>query len=298
MKVHGISARRTAPTVAIVGAGRVGRALGKRLRELGWTIGAVVTRSPASARRAVRSIGTGRAHAKLTGQIIGADLVLIATPDSQIVEVATQLAKKGGEEWRGKVVLHTSGASDHSALSALERRGAATGSMHPMQTFSTRAAPPLEGCVFALEGSPGAMKMGGKVVRSLGGVVVKVASEDKPAYHAAGAMASGHLLGLVEGATRMLMEIGLTRRQAVRALLPLLRQTVENFERFGPGAAWTGPLARGDYATVRRHREALRDFPREYRQAYAALSRLSALLLSGKGEEEREHLERALSESE
>jgi predicted short-subunit dehydrogenase-like oxidoreductase (DUF2520 family) len=290
-----MSARASALTVAIVGAGRVGRALGKRLRELGWTIGAVVTRSSACARRAVRSIGAGRAHAELTRQVVGADLVLITTPDSQIAEVAAQLAKKGGEEWRGKVVLHTSGALDSSVLSALRRRGAATGSMHPMQTFSKRAVPQLEGCIFALEGSPVAIKMGSKVVRSLGGIVVKVASNNKPAYHAAGAMVSGHLLGLVEAATRILMEIGFTRRQAVRALLPLLRQTVVNFERFGPSAAWTGPLARGDFATVRRHAEAMKQFPCEYREAYAALARLSASLLSGKGKEEREQLERALS---
>jgi predicted short-subunit dehydrogenase-like oxidoreductase (DUF2520 family) len=295
MKEHAMFSRSSSSSVAIVGAGRVGRALGKRLRELGWTIGAVVTRSPATARRAVRFIGAGRAHAELTRQVVGADLVLITTPDSQIEDVAAQLAKKGGEEWRGKVVLHTNGALGSSALSALQRRGAATGSMHPLQTFSNRAAPQLEGCIFALEGSRAAMAMGSKVVRSLGGIVVNVASGHKPAYHAAGAMVSGHLLGLVEAATRILMTIGFTRRQAVRALLPLLRQTVGNLERFGPGAAWTGPLARGDFATVRRHAEAMRRFPREFREAYAALARLSASLLSGKGKEEREHLERALN---
>ncbi len=132
-------------TVSIVGAGRVGRALGRRLREIGWTIGAVVTRSSATAREAVRRIGAGRPHAGLTRQLLNADLVLIATPDSQIAGVAEQLAEMGGEEWRGRVVLHTSGAMDSSALAPLQRRGAATGSLHPLQTFSERAAPQLEG---------------------------------------------------------------------------------------------------------------------------------------------------------
>lgn len=280
--------------VAIIGAGRVGRALGLRLREMGWVIGAVVTRSEATAQRAVRAIGAGRAHAALTRQVLDADVVLIATPDSSIEGVAAQLAKMGGEEWRGKVVLHTSGALDSRVLSALGRRGAATGSLHPLQTFSDRAVPPLEGCVFALEGSREAVRAAGRMVRGLGGVPVRVAGENKAAYHAAGALVSGHLLGLVEAATRMLMQIGFTRRQAMRALLPLLRQTLRNFERFGPGAAWTGPLARGDYATVSRHVRALKSFPREYGEVYRALARVSAALLGGPARGLHTELRRAL----
>ncbi len=290
--------RRMPATLAIVGAGRVGRSVGLRLHELGWTIGAVVTRSPATARRAVKVIGAGRPHAALTRQILAADLVLIATPDSQIAGVAAQLARMGGEEWRGKVVLHTSGALDSSELQLLARRGAATGSMHPLQTFSARSAPDLEGCIFALEGSRVALSLARRIVRGLGGIAVNVASAQKPAYHAAGALVSGHMLGLVEAATRILMETGFTRRQAIRALLPLLRQTLVNFERFGPRGAWTGPLSRGDFATVQRHAAAMRRFPREQREAYATLARLSAILIGRIGREAREKLEQVLSEPE
>jgi predicted short-subunit dehydrogenase-like oxidoreductase (DUF2520 family) len=271
-------------TVAIIGAGRVGRALGLRLREMGWTIGVVLTQSPASARHAVRIIGAGRAHATLTRQVMDADLVLIATPDRSISSVAAQLAKMGGEEWRGKVVLHTNGARDRRVLAALERRGAATGSLHPLQSFSDRAAPQLEGCIFAVEGSREALRAARRIVRSLGGTAVLVVGEHKPAYHAAGTLVSGHVLGVVEAATRVLMQIGFTRRQAVRALLPLLRQTLKNFERFGPGSAWTGPVARGDYATVSRHVAALKRLPREFGEAYAVLARLSAILLGGESQ--------------
>ena len=103
-------------TVAIVGAGRVGCGLGRRLRELGWRIGAVVTRTRAKSRRAVLSIGGGVAHGGLSRQVVGADLVLIATPDDAIENVARDLAEMGGKEWRGKMVLHTSGALDRTAL--------------------------------------------------------------------------------------------------------------------------------------------------------------------------------------
>ena len=267
-------------TLAIVGAGRVGRVLGNRLHQLGWRIGAVVTQARATARAAVRAIGAGRPHAGLTRQVLGADVVLIATPDGAIRRVAARLARMGGEEWRGKVVLHASGALDRAALAPLERCGAATGSLHPLQTFSPRAAPQLEGRIFAIEGTATALGMARRMARELGGVTVRLDARSKPAYHAAGAMAAGHVLGIMEAATRILMAVGFSRRQAVRALLPLVRQTLENFERLGPGSSWTGPVSRGDYATVAKHVAALQSFPREYGEAYAALSRLSAAVLA------------------
>jgi predicted short-subunit dehydrogenase-like oxidoreductase (DUF2520 family) len=269
-----------AGTIAIVGAGRVGCALGFRLRELGWRIGAVVTRSKATARAAVRVIGAGQGHAGLTRQVLAAEVALIAAPDSAIQLVAAKLARMGGEEWRGKVVLHTSGALDSKVLAPLRRCGAAVGSLHPLQTFSRRAAPPLEGIVFAMEGSRAALRAARCITRELGGVPVVLEGRNKPAYHAAGALVSGHVLGVVEAASRILTTLGFTRRQAARALLPLTRQTLRNFERLGPSAAWTGPVSRGDYATVARHVAALAKFPREYREAYKALSLLGAAVLA------------------
>jgi predicted short-subunit dehydrogenase-like oxidoreductase (DUF2520 family) len=84
----------------------------------------------------------------------------------------------------------------------------------------------------------------------------------------------------MEAATRLLMSQGFTRRQATRALLPLTRQTLDNLERMGPHPAWTGPLTRGDFSTVQRHVDGLSGFPREYLDAYIALTRLIAAVLS------------------
>src|SRR6267143_1594486 len=102
-------------SLAIVGAGRVGSALGRRLSEVGWKIGAVVTRSEASARRAVRFIGAGKACAGMTTRILASRVILIATPDDEIAHVAQDLARIGEEELRGRVVWHTSGAMYHTA---------------------------------------------------------------------------------------------------------------------------------------------------------------------------------------
>src|SRR5580700_8446781 len=125
------SKARRAPIVAIIGAGRVGCALGRRLHEKGWRIGPVVTRSMGTARAARRRIGGGVPQAGLTEAVLAADVVLISTPDRAIAETAEALARivpgplsrgqggyrsaiarqtrgakmTGGKLWRGKIVL-------------------------------------------------------------------------------------------------------------------------------------------------------------------------------------------------
>jgi predicted short-subunit dehydrogenase-like oxidoreductase (DUF2520 family) len=266
--------------LAIIGAGRVGRALGRRLRGLGWEIGAVVTRNAVSARKAVRFIGAGQAYAVAGREILASRVILVSVPDDAVEEVAGELARIGAEELRGRVVLHTSGALDAAALSAVKEYGATVGGMHPLQTFSGVGVPPLEGKIFAIDGDETAVRTARQIVRALGGSPVRIAGNKKVLYHAAATMAAGHVLAVEEAATQLLISIGMTRAQAVRALLPLTRQVLENFERLGPRTAWTGPLSRGDYQVVGFHRKALRESPAEFAGAYDALDRLAARVLA------------------
>lgn len=267
-------------TLAILGAGRVGRALGRRLRELDWKIGVVVSRSEPAARRAVRFIGAGKPHGTLTRHVFGSHVILIATPDDAIAFVARELARMVGEELCGKIVLHTSGALDSRALAPVKECGAAVGSMHPLQTFSGVGVPDLEGKVFAVEGDVVAVRTARQIARALGGTPVEIRGDRKILYHATAALASGHVLALLEAATRLLISLGMKRNEAARALLALTRQVLENFERVGPRAAWTGPLARGDYMIVEAHLSALRDAQEGIAQAYESLNRLAARVLA------------------
>jgi predicted short-subunit dehydrogenase-like oxidoreductase (DUF2520 family) len=267
-------------TLSIVGAGRVGSALGRRMRELGWRIGAVVTRNESSARRAVRFIGGGSPQQGLSRSILASTCILIATPDAAIEEVADELARIGAEELRGQVVLHTSGALDSSALNAVRACGAAAGSMHPLQTFNGVTVPPLEGKIFAIEGDPMAVRTARKIARAFGAAPSPIEARNKPLYHAAGALAAGHTLVVVEAAVQLLMSLGMKRREAIRALLPMTKQVLQNYERLGPRAAWTGPLARGDYEVVAKHVKVLREHSMEYGNAYEALTRLAERILA------------------
>ena len=281
-------------TLAIVGAGRVGRVLGARLRALGWRIGAVVTRHRATARTAVRMIGDGTPFGELTRQILAADVVLLATWDDALAAVARDLASMGGKEWRGKVALHLSGALPASVLAPLARCGARIGSMHPMQTFGAHAQPHLDGVLFAVEGDAGAVRVARGIVRSLGGLPVRIEARHKAAYHCAGSYAAGHVLASIEAGTRILEGTGFTRKQAMLALLSLSRQMLDNFERLGPRAAWTGPVSRGDFAVVTKHARELRQYPAEFLSAYSALARLAIHLLAKSPRTARARLDRAL----
>jgi predicted short-subunit dehydrogenase-like oxidoreductase (DUF2520 family) len=290
-------AQRMADTLSIVGGGRVGKALGRRLHQLGWQIDVVATRSIPTARAAVRVIGAGVPADRLTRQILASDVLMITVPDGAVENVAVELAQFGGKEWRDKVVLHTSGALNASSLRALADAGAATGSMHPMQTFTNQGVPNLAGSIFGIDGSPAALRVARKMIRQMGGVAVRLSGANKAAYHAAGTFACADVLALIETATHLLMSQGFKRRQATRALLALTRQTLDNLERTGPRAAWTGPMTRGDFTTVQRHVAALAEFPQEFLEAYTALARLTATVLADNPGELQQRLDAALGSS-
>ena len=328
-------ARSMARTISIVGAGRVGKTLGKPLRELGWRIGAVVTRSAVTSRAAVRFIGGGIPCANLASggiskpfrgselnlsrgqpkelrhknrlkrgalapegnafaRALEADVMLISTPDNALAAVAKSLAQIGGAECRDKIILHTSGALDRQVLAPLGRLGASTGSLHPMQTFSGRGVPHLKSVTFAIEGDRRALRITKEITKALGGVPVAINGKDKPAYHATAVLVCGSEFALMEAAIRILTRIGFTRRRALQTLLPLTRQMLDNIERLGPRSAWTGPLSRGDYAIVAKHAKALRKYPSEYLNAYAALAQLAGRVLSKNSSAAIEQLKRAL----
>src|SRR5271156_4027539 len=181
-------------SLAIIGAGRVGRALGKRLREQGWCIGAVVTRSQNGSRNAVRFIGGGKACAGISREVLAARVTLLATPDDAVALAAEQIVQAlnqaADDSLHGKVFLHTSGALDASVLKLLRQRGAAVGSMHPLQTFSGVGVPSLDGKYFAIEGDPVAVRTARTIVRALGGKAVNIGAGKKCLYHAAAALAA------------------------------------------------------------------------------------------------------------
>jgi predicted short-subunit dehydrogenase-like oxidoreductase (DUF2520 family) len=180
-------------------------------------------------------------------------------------------------------VLHLSGAQTSEVLAPLAALGVVAGSMHPLMTVSAepeRAAQHFHGATFALEGEFEAVRVADRLVRALGGVAVMIAPEAKSLYHAGAVFASNYLVTALAEAERLLERAGLPREAAREALVPLARATLENVAAMGPEAALTGPVARGDAATVKRHRAALEG---EDRRLYDALARATLALAKTKG---------------
>jgi predicted short-subunit dehydrogenase-like oxidoreductase (DUF2520 family) len=232
----------------------------------------------------VRFIGAGKPRGSLSRAALASQLILITTPDTAIRSVADELARIGAEELQRKVVLHTSGALDSTVLNPVREFGAAVGSMHPLQTFTGVGTPPLDGRIFAIEGDQPAVRIARKIARSVGGLPLQIDPKNKSLYHAAGALAAGHALVLMEAATQILMSVGINRTRAVQALLSMTRQVLENYERFGARTSWTGPLSRHDYSVVAGHTEALNRVSPEHGDAYDAMNRLAARILTQNAE--------------
>jgi len=258
-------------TIAVVGAGRVGRSLARALRRRGFRIGAVVTRRTRSAQAAVHFIGAGNPQARMDSSVSLADIVIISTPDSVVGEAAQSLARLP-VRWRGKTALHTSGALSSRELRLLRRRGAAVGCLHPLYPFPQAVKNLPRGIVFGVEGGRRARAVAARLARALGGTVVRVQAGGKAHYHAAAVMAAGHLLTLLELASRVLARAGVRGRDARRALVPLAEATLRSYGERG-AHAWTGPIKRGDAETVERHLVALKELPLDVRQVYVILAR-------------------------
>lgn len=264
--------RQPRPAVALVGAGAVARALALRLTDAGYPVRAVVSRSRGPAEALARQTGAAVASDHLGDIPADVGLVLLCVPDGQLADVAETLAR-ARRAWQGTVVAHTSGAMPASVLAPLGAEGADVLAFHPLQALTPRAdARTLVGVFAGLEGSPRAVAAGVELAVGLGMRYVVVAPEAKPRYHLAAVMASNLVVTLLGMVQEVLASLDVERGDAMAMLEPLLRGTLDNLTATSPEEALTGPVARGDLDTLRRHGLALRQHLPHLVPAYAALS--------------------------
>jgi len=219
------------PSLAIIGAGRVGRAIHVTARAVGIDS---------------RLVGRG----DLTAACREADIALLCVPDAAIEEACEAVA----ESPRLRFVGHTSGATGLEALAAARSRGTGVFGLHPLQTI-TDDDPELSGASCAISGSgPDALELARTLGQRLGMRCFEVSDAQRAAYHAAASIASNFLITLEESAARLLERAGVDDGRA--RLGPLVMRTAVNWCERGP-AALTGPIARGDEATVQCHLEAI-----------------------------------------
>jgi len=290
---------RPLPT-AVIGTGRLARALVPLLGRGGHPVVAVYGRSRRAARVALGERSPAQATTSLRAAVVPARLVLLAVADRAVPLVARRLADLDGIDWRERVVLHHCGALGPEPLAPLAARGAATGLLHPLQSLglATHAAPLLRGSRARIEGSGHAPRVARALARALGLVPLplgRLAPDDRVLYHAAAALCSNDVLALLSAGVTLLERIGLDRSQATRALLPLARGTLLQVERAGLAGPLTGPAARGDLITLRAHLRALGRLDPSTRTAHRALSLVLARLARACGEAGADRTLRGLS---
>ena len=276
------------PRIAIVGPGRLSSTLTVELARAGYRISEIVTRAN---QRAARDLAR-RVHARLatiSHARLDAEVIWFCVPDRDISGAARALVR--ATDWRQKIALHSSGALASDELDRLRQRGAAVASVHPLMTFVSRSACTLKGVPFRLEGDARAARVGRSIVRDLGGEALGISKESKAAYHAWGTFVSPLLIATLVSAERVAGLAGISTTKARRQMLPIVRQTLENYGKVGPAEAFSGPLVRGDIATVREHLRVLRKIP-AVKDVYLTLARLALRHLPVKN---RQALQRILS---
>jgi predicted short-subunit dehydrogenase-like oxidoreductase (DUF2520 family) len=285
--------------VFIYGCGAVGSALGLALGRAGVVLRGASCRTSASAARAGELLAIDVSSGDIPASLTEADTVIVAVPDPAIRHAAEQLAASG-RVTSHQVVLHCSGSRPASELSPLADRVAGVGSFHPLISFAhpESASRLLGQAAFAIEGAPAALVTARRLAAALGGFCLEIGAEDRVLYHAAAATASNHLVALAAQATACLVRLGVGQGDAIRALVPLMRSTLNNLDRVGLPEALTGPVARGDAATVRAHLAALGERAPDELYPYVVMARRALAVARDLGTSSPDSLDRVASEFE
>ncbi len=238
--------------IGIIGAGKAGTALALSLSRAGYAVTAIASRSPASAYKLADRLPSAVAFDLPQGVVSAADLIFITIPDTAIEQVASSIRIRPGA-----MFCHVSAATPIEDLSPLQDQGAQTGVFHPLQAIgSVTDAAILPGITFAIEAEEPLKSALKEMASRLRCRFVELSGADRVLYHTSAVMASNYLVTLIDLAAG-LWEGFATRERAVRALLPMVRGTLDNIENTGIPDCLTGPISRGDTVTIKRHLTAL-----------------------------------------
>jgi predicted short-subunit dehydrogenase-like oxidoreductase (DUF2520 family) len=240
-------------SIAIIGLGKVGTALGFLLRSAGYEIAAVSDVSPESLIGGVEFTG-GTAFADASEAANEADTIFITTCDDAIETTCEEISQKGAIH-PGDKVVHVSGAGGLDILDSARKCGAYVASIHPLQSFADtkNAIENLTGSTFGITANDEIYDWAVEIVTALGGTHFSVAEEDKPLHHAAACIASNYFVTLMSIVEEIYQSLGLKDDTAMKAFWPLVQGTIKNIEKKGIAPSLTGPIARGDIGTVRKH---------------------------------------------
>lgn len=241
--------------IGIIGAGKVGTTLGKYLSIHGKNVTGFYSRTHESADEAATFAET-ETYSSLCKLVEESDVIFITTPDGVIPQVWGELLH---QDISNRIICHFSGSLSSHVFSGREEAGASGISMHPMYAFSDKfhSYEQFHTAYLTLEGDPEAVAVMKPMWEAIGHHVLTLKAEDKIKYHAAAAMASNEMLGLMQASLDILSECGFSEKDSMALLTPLVQGNIASMLEKGCVNALTGPVERGDIQTVRKHLQAL-----------------------------------------
>lgn len=251
--------------IGFIGAGRAGCSLAEYFKKNGEKISGFYSRS---------EIPAGFVRFSSADELaVSADMIFITVPDSAIAAVWQSLAPSAAA---GRLIYHISGAESSAVFRGADPDRVC--SAHPLLAFSSKKTPAeqIRRAFFTLEGGRSAVKAAEKLLDRCGNGYTVISPEVKPLYHAAACFASNLVTAVCAEAEAMLIRCGFPEDDALAALSPLIEENVRNVCRDGIYPSLTGPVARGDAGTVKKHLAVLSGRDREiYRQLSAVLAEVS-----------------------
>lgn len=279
-RMHTSSTSVSKGSIAVIGLGKTGTAVGHLLRKAGYSVVAVTCSTQESVQYGVRYTGgkafTSDANAEAASL---AECIFITTPDDSIASVCDDLVRQGGIK-PGDKVIHMSGSGGLDLLASARRAGAMVASIHPLQSFADveGAISNIPLSIFGITADEDLREWSAGLVRALGGIPFEIPAEVKPLYHAAACMVSNYLTTLINAAEEIYLSLGLSRDEAINAFRPLIAGTLKNLEMKGSVQALTGPISRGDAGTIEGHIRLFREKLPAYLPAYRTMGLLTVNL--------------------
>ncbi len=268
----------------IIGAGKVGKSIGYLLKDRGYNILGFISKTLTSAKEGVDLLGGGIASVGYDKFIEEADLIIIATPDD-IIEVVSKELLTVDQIKKSSTLIHLSGSLSSKVLCD-EDLPCGRLSLHPLQAvaYVRSGIKDLPKAFFTLEGNDLGLTKGREIMKALGADYKVIESSDKAAYHASAVIASNYLVAIIDMAMKINKSLGIDEEEVLEGILNLSEGSLENIRSLGTQEALTGPIARGDFMTIKGHLEALGDILDDDEiELYKRLASYTGNLASRKG---------------
>lgn len=251
-----------------IGAGKVGFSLGKYLADNNLQVTGYYSEFEKDAAEAAQFTNTNQ-YTELEKLVEDSDVIFLTVTDGQIGNVWSQLKSS---QINNKIVCHCSGALSSEIFSGIAEHNCFGYSIHPLFAVSNKyeSYKELSNSYFTIEGSPEKLEVIQDIFAGLGNKVCVISKEDKVRYHAAAAMASNLVVGVINASENLLKECGFDDISAHEALASIIIGNVEHIINDGTVGALTGPIERNDVTTVRKHLVTLEGNNKEI---YKAVSR-------------------------